>query len=127
MISEKIDLTENLDFGRRRLRGSSIINLDVDSSFWYKLLTTKEFEHIKFKERFFGGVMKSRHFIIFNKTDEKSSEEMKTHCEMCGSSIRLPWGNINGFCIKCFRKLSRRIPWKIIIIRQDSKDILRTR
>ena len=126
MISEKIDLTENLDFGRGRLGRSSIINLDVDSSFWYGLLTTEEFEHIKFRERFFGRVMKSRHFIIFGKTDKEYSEEMKTHCERCGSSIRLPWGNINGICIKCIRIFSKRIPWKIII-QQDSRDILRTR
>ena len=127
MISEKIDLTENLDFGRGRLRRFSRINLlDVDSSFWYRLLTTKEFEHIKFRERFFGGVMKSRYFIVFNKTDKEYSEEMKTHCARCGSSIRLPWRNINGICIKCVRIFSKRIPWKIII-QQDSRDILRTR
>lgn len=122
MISEKIDLTENLDFGRGSLRRSSTIKLDLDSSFWDKVLTTKELEHIRFKERFFGGIMKSRRFVIFGKTDE----EIKTHCGICGSPIRLPWKNIRGICIKCIRKFSKRIPWKMLK-QHDSRDILRTR
>ena len=125
MISRKIDLTENLDFGIGRFR-KIIVNSDIEGSFWYESLTTEELERIKFKERFFGGVMKSRRFIIFGKTDEEYLEEMKTRCARCGSPIRLPWKNINDICIKCIRKLSKRIPWKMPEQR-DSKDILRTR
>lgn len=126
MISEKIDLTENRDFGRGSLRRISTINLDLDISFWHKLLTTKEVEHIRFKERFFGKIMRSRRFVIFGKTDEEYSEEIKTNCVRCGSPIRLPWKNINGICITCIRKFSKRFPWKMPKQR-DSKDILRTR
>lgn len=115
MISNRIDLTQNRDFGNRRFRLPMLFRIrefvdsiaDQDDP----LVTEEEYEKLVWYEGIFG---RRRHFSekhrIFN-YEIKHEEMWRGMCVRCGARL-IPWKNIyGGVCAACEDDM-HRIPWK---------------
>ena len=112
MISTRIDLTANHDFGD----GGSIlfdpVIVFVDDD---ELMTSDKYEHLFRMERYFG---RTRHYDgrldVFSTDDVSFEMKMRSHCQRCGKEIRMPWNSVDGLCNDCtdiIFKHIQRIPW----------------
>lgn len=115
MISNRIDLTQNRDFGNRRFRLPMLFRIrefvdgiaDQDDP----LVTEEEYEKLVWYEGIFG---RRRHFSekhrVFN-YETKHEEMWRRMCVRCGARL-IPWNNIyGGVCDACESDM-HRIPWK---------------
>lgn len=117
MLSQRVDLTENMDFSGGNINlMDTLIEIPYDE---YKLMSPDEYERLIWWEGIFG---RKRHpnqkREIFDKNGNYF-KKMKTHCYRCGKEFRIPWDNIGGVCRKCDGSLTdsdhdsdRRMPWK---------------
>ena len=117
MLSNRIDLTANRDFGHRQ----TIVEMDMDIfERWYDdgSITLDEYDYLVWWEDVFG---KTRHTNESHKLFEEDRisrilrYDADTHCERCGKELKLPWARFYGLCRECSNDLERdvrRLPWK---------------
>ena len=126
MLSQKVDLTANHDFGASSLNGFFLEDMLVSTEYEGEYMTADEYEAIRRWERLFG---KRRH--PQQKRDlfpDKETKHYHNHgyvngvkyCERCGKPIRVPWKVRYDLCPDCDERLfivldsdhkNERIPW----------------
>lgn len=100
MLSEKIDLTENRDFGN----GANISGLLFDS------LMLTEIYHYKHSSAFILGKKGyENEYYIKIKTDIPDERGTSNQCQCCGK-ILAPWNLTYGLCKECYNRISREFP-----------------
>jgi hypothetical protein len=117
MLSNRIDLTANRDFGHRQ----TIVEMDMGIfDRWYDddSITLDEYDYLSWWEGVFG---KTRHTNEKRKLFGEDRNnivlrlEMGTHCARCGKELKLPWARFYGLCRECNDDVERgaqRLPWK---------------
>ena len=112
MLSLKIDLTANRDFGSNTIDlMDTLVSMDVDG----EEMTCDQYEALVWWEGVFG---KKRHpnrkKDIFN-PELKYYLKWKDTCYRCGKSIKAPWNNFGGICRRCEHEMNLptpRLPWR---------------
>lgn len=143
MISAKVDLTENRDFGEVR---RDIEHVFDDVTFMSNeefnrirtlkdIMSTDDYNLLKKYEGFFGQRLHlSDAYNIFKQKDEEFLNNMNTVCARCGKFL-LPWkrrGDMS-LCKECDDALDDRIPWiskhKLVSFTNasDDRDVLQLR
>ena len=108
MLSNRIDLTANRDFGHRL----TIVEMDMDTfDRWYvdDSITLDEYDYHVLQEGVFGKA------IHTNEKCNLFGYDKNTVCEKCGKELKLPWARFYWLCRECNDDVERnahRLPWK---------------
>ena len=127
MVSSKIDLTENGDFGAHDILSRLSLNTDL---YDFMLPFNLKHRHGKYLYIFCEKEHEYQKPEIFCKNGNNSYEDTD-FCHCCGMLIRIPWKKNDSLCKKCSDRLERNysrsytsFPWKTIFTeQQDAKDV----
>nr|DAT92689.1 MAG TPA: Trm112p-like protein [Herelleviridae sp.] len=127
MLSSKIDLTENSDFGAHDILESLSLNIDLDD---FMLPFNLKYKQGKYLYIFGEKEYEHQIPITFGKTNDYYNDD-GDHCICCGTLIRIPWDKKGLLCEKCNERFESKDSRSTVFFtlestvteQQDAKDV----